>query len=390
MIEKIKGVIKEYEWGSCDFLPSLFGYDVSNVPQAEAWFGTHPAGCAVTESSASLKDTIQSDPERLLGDRCYHKFGPDLPLLLKILAIRTPLSIQCHPTREIAAKGFEDEKEARENGTPLSELNYKDSNQKAEVLYALTPVTAMCGFREESVIRKDLERVIPVTYAAYFKADKSIGELFRHLYTIDSESLNRIVNELVSNMELERESSDPRFLSSREIVLRAYKLYGDDPGLLCAYLLNVVWLEPGQALYLKPKTLHAYVFGNGVELMSLSDNVLRGGLTHKKVDVPELMRVMDTESFHAEKCHIEKDEFGRRRVFTPTDDFTLFEIGKGSYTIKEPTPSLLLSTSGRTSVSSPDASLVLEQGECCFISADEECYTIKVEGEAFQAAVPLS
>lgn len=389
VIERIKGVIKDYEWGDYDFLPSLFGYKGNGKPQAEAWFGTHPGGMATVEDGRSLASVIAEDPEGALGSSSISRFGTELPMLLKVLAIRTPLSIQCHPTREIAREGYAKEKEMRDKGVPAAELNYKDANQKAEVLCALTPVTAMCGFRTLSEIEANLKRVIPTAYAELFSGDKSILELFRHLYTLDAASLHKVVTELVGSMEKEPASDSPEYLSEKEIVLRAYGLYQDDPGLLCPYILNVVRLKRGEALYLRPRTLHAYVQGNGVELMSLSDNVLRGGLTHKKVDVPELIRVTIFEAGAGSKCETVTDAFSRVKVITEADDFVLYIIEKKECRISEKVPSMVLSVEGSTHITSASSDIVLAQGECCFIPADEGEYVIKAEGSAYQAAVPV-
>lgn len=387
MICKIKGVIKEYSWGSYDALPALFGYEVDTKPQAEAWFGTHQNGCAIIENGLSLKELLQDDPEKLLGEHCYRKHGAELPILLKVLAVRTPLSIQCHPTADIARKGFEAEKARRESGVPLSELEFKDPNQKAELFYAISPVTVLYGFREISEIQKDLERVIPYTYKELFKKDDSIEKLLFHLYSLTPEEKKKSIEELVSNMVFEKEASDPRFLGRREIVLRSYKLFGEDTGLIIVFMLNLVWLEKGDAVYLKPGIVHSYIFGNGIELMNLSDNCVRGGLTNKHVNTEALMEMMDSSSVPVCKCPVKTDEYQRTVVVTPEKDFTLYHLGKGSYRVGEKKPSLLLATDRGAVVTGKDNSLVLAQGECCFISADEDDYTIEVDGEAFQASV---
>lgn len=384
MITKIKGTVKDYEWGSVDYLPSLFGYEKTGHPQAEAWFGTHSSGDSLLEDGTTLSSLIAKDSEHLLGKSCVEKFGTTLPLLLKVLAINSPLSIQCHPTREIAKAGWAKEATLREKGTPKANLNYQDDNQKAEVLYALTPVTAMCGFRRFEDIKTNLELVIPTSYKKYFLKEENIGSLFKHLYTMDKSNLSEIVEELVASVKTLPSSPDKDYLNEKEVVLTAYALYGIDPGLLCPFLLNVLHLAPGEAVFLKPRILHAYVKGNGVELMSLSDNVLRGGLTHKKIDVEELMSVMIADSSDASKCVKKADAGGRIEVVTPTDDFTLFELPSGAYKVKKGRSSLLLCVKGKASAGEQN----LKSGDCVFISADNDDYEISVDGLAFQAEVP--
>ena len=383
---KIRGTIKEYDWGSKDFLPGLFGYPETGKPQAEAWFGTHPLGEALLEDGRTLSSLISEDPEKYLGRTTVDRLGNSLPMLFKVLAISTPLSIQCHPTREIAREGYAKEAPLREKGVPLSELNYKDPNQKAEVIYALTPVTAMCGFRSFDEIVEDLGRLIPAAYAKYFSSRKNIAQLFERLYTLSGDDLSQVIDEYVDSLARSGEPVWDRevFLTRRGIAERAWKLYGYDPGLLCPYLLNVMELDVGEALYLEPRTLHAYVLGNGIELMSLSDNVLRGGLTHKKVDVPELMRVMIAEPFSGGKAQISPDAEGRSVVRTPSDDFLLKVMSDSSYVLNDDVPSMLLCTDGSAKI----GSLELRKGECCFVPACIGKLEVFVSGRLFQATVP--
>ena len=219
-IKKIKGVIKEYDWGSLDFLPSLFKYKSNGKPQAEAWFGTHPSGEAVLEDGTLLSELIKSNPEKYLGKICIDRLGDKLPLLLKVLAIRTPLSIQCHPTREQAKAGFAKEAPLREKGVLPKDLNYQDDNQKAEVLYALTPVTAMCGFRSFEAISYNLKKLIPSAFESYFESSKDIADLFYRLYTLDIDSLKGVIDEFLANVEKSEEEStiNGSYLTARGIV----------------------------------------------------------------------------------------------------------------------------------------------------------------------------
>lgn len=387
MLRKIKGIIKEYDWGSYDALPLLFGYEVDTKPQAEAWFGTHPSGCSILENGMTLKEILQDEPKRLLGDYCYRKYGEELPLLLKVIATRAPHSIQCHPSAEAAKAGFEAEAERREAGTPLSELDFKDPDPKEEIFYALSPVTALYGFRNITETRTELERVMPNNFRRLLTDDNTIENLFAHLLELTDEEKKECIEEMVSNMIFEKESSDPRFLGRREIVQRSYRLFGDDIGIIIVYMMNLIWLEKGESVYLAPGTVHSYTFGTGIELMNLSDNNFRGGLTNKKTNTEALLEIMDSSNKEICRCQVEKDAYGRDEVISPAEDFTLFHMGMGSYCIKAETPSLLLSTCKETIIEGRTSSLHLSQGECCFISADEEEYKVNVEGEAFQASV---
>lgn len=384
MITKIKGIIKEYQWGSSDFLPRLFGYDAEGQPQAEAWFGTHPQGEALISDGTPLEEILKEDPERLLGN----KDGSRLPLMLKLISVRTPFSIECHPDKTEAKEGFLREASLRDQGIAAKELDYKDSREMAELIYALTPMTLLCGFRHFEKIKADLERIIPRSFEKYFAKCDDIPTLFLKLEKLEAEELKELTDELVWNEETERESDDPRFFSEREIVLRSFRLYGSDPGLLAPYLMNLVRLLPGQALFIAPCTLHSYVFGNGVVVMSLSENVLTGGFSHSSDDIDELVKIMDKEPLDVEKCIEDTDPFSRTRLLPQCEEFTTYILQNNNYNVKERAPSLVLAVSGGCIIESRDTSVTIEQGECAFVSYDENDYVIKAQELTVQASVP--
>lgn len=387
-IVRIHGVIKDYDWGSRDFLPSLFGYSANGKPQAEAWFGTHPLGEATLDDGSKLSDLITADPDAMLGKERVAVFGPHLPLLLKVLAIQKPLSIQCHPDKEQAKQGWAKEEEYRKTA-PVSEWDYKDDNQKAEVLFALTPTTAMCGFRPFDAIVEHLKRLIPNAWENYFTACQNIDTLFKTLYSLPKKDLKVLIAEYIKNLEEnDEEFCKGQFLTEKGIALSCYKAYPLDPGLLCPYLLNVVFLRTGEAIYLRPRVLHAYVRGNGIELMSASDNVLRGGLTMKKVDLPELLSVMEAQAGSGDKSEERSDEFGRLVVETPTDEFRLVVAQSGMYEIREKVPSVALVSEGRCRISLGGEHIDLMQGEAAFIPYCVDSYLLKVRGKIFFAQVP--
>ena len=188
-IKKIKGVVKDYDWGNADFIPSLIGgYD--GKPQAELWFGCHPLGEAVTEDGERLSAVIRDDKGYLGRD--YDRFGGELPFLFKVLAIDRPLSLQCHPTRAQAEDGWKREAQLRAEG---KEHDYQDPNPKAEVIAALSPITAMCGFRDIEVIDADLAALMPLSYARYLKAMcKDPRTLFLGLYGLSSDEKKEVLD----------------------------------------------------------------------------------------------------------------------------------------------------------------------------------------------------
>ncbi|WP_320128060.1 mannose-6-phosphate isomerase, class I [uncultured Sphaerochaeta sp.] len=399
---QIKPQIKDYDWGNPSFIPNLLGIAEDGKPKAELWIGTHESGEAtVAATGEKLSQFLQKDSQNWFGQAHLEQFGPVLPLLLKVLAIDRPLSIQCHPSTIQAKEGWEREASLRTR-LPKELWNYKDPNRKAEVLYALTPVTAMCAFRPLSQIIATLTLLIPESYAKYFfdidelapEPDKEIGKLFERLYTMDKVDLKVCIAEYISSLkameELPFATGDGRFLESKGIAISCYGAFPEDPGLFCPFLLNVKHLEPGEALFLEPKTLHAYVLGNGIELMSASDNVLRGGLTHKKVDVKELMKVLDIRSKQVDCTPTLKGKSGRIHILTPTEEFLLMVCPSGTYEVHDRRSiELLLCTEGEATFSCEEGTVLVKKGDCYVLAASLKDYKLEVVGKVFLAAVPL-
>ncbi len=400
-IVKIKAQVKEYDWGNSSFIPTLLGQKPDGKPKAELWMGTHPSGESLIDGTEEkLSDFLLKDPIHWFGQDHLDWFGPELPLLLKVLAIESPLSIQCHPSEFQARVGWEDETAFR--GRHPKELwNYKDPNRKAEVIYALTPVTAMCAFRPLREILPILKSLIPAGYASHFSdideasstPDKELSLLFETLYTMKKEALLPLIKEYIASLR-EREdlpfsSADGLFLESKGIALTCYEMYPEDPGLFAPFFLNVKHLSEGQALYLEPRTLHAYVLGNGIELMSSSDNVLRGGLTNKKVDVHELLKILEIKGKEVEPVPTLVGASGRKHLLTPTEEFHLMVCPSGSYHIHDrKSIELLFCTDGKANFTNGEDTTVISQGECCVVAASLAEYQLEVDGNLFIADVP--
>jgi mannose-6-phosphate isomerase len=398
---QIKPQVKDYDWGNVSFIPDLLGIAEDGKPKAELWMGTHESGEAtVVGTDEKLSQFLGNDSLNWFGQEHLDRFGPVLPLLLKVLAIDRPLSIQCHPSSSQAKEGWIQEESIRAR-LPKDQWNYKDPNRKAEVIYALTPVTAMCAFRPLSQIVAAFMMLFPDSYVRFFSEidelapdpDKEIGKLFEKLYTMPKEDLNICIREYIASLkrieELPFASGDGRFLESKGIALSCYSAFPEDPGLFCPFLLNVKHLEVGEALFLEPRTLHAYVLGNGIELMSASDNVLRGGLTHKKVDVKELMKVLDIKSKQVTCAPVLKGKSGRIHILTPTEEFLLMVCPSGTYDIhNRKSIELLFCTEGQVSFSCEEGSTLIKKGECYVVAASLADYRLEVEGKLFIAEVP--
>ena len=367
-IVKLTPVIKDYPWGNDYFIADLLGQQELAGPQAELWIGAHKSGsstmgCASGECDGNccygrlLSEYIQEHP-CFVGDE-----KGEFPFLLKVLAIGEALSLQCHPNAEQAKLGFEAGNKA-----------YQDSNPKAEMLYALTPVLLMCGFREFEAIKANFEQVIPNVWARYFSQVGSIAEFFHTLYHLPKEALEFALSELSKT----KSALNPEQLEVFNIIYPKYS----DPGVFAPLFLNVVRLEKGQAVYLKPRVLHAYVLGNGVELMNNSDNVLRAGLTQKYMDVEELEKIMLAEPYFPTPMVGQQTSEGQR--FATAAGFALTVINGGSHLIETKGPKLFLCTEGSVSIG-PDCSL--ERGECCIAGAQAENYNVDAtKGCAFMAS----
>lgn len=398
-IVEISGVIKEYGWGNTSFIADFLALKRDGTRRAELWWGTHPDGeSSVVESGEALGPFLASDGVHWYGADHLAVYGANLPLLLKILAIDKPLSLQVHPTKEQAEAGWESERAERER-LPKELWNYKDANGKPEMAYVLTPTTLMCGFRPLSEIRAFLKALLPTAYSEHFsfletegRAEDLIRSLMKTLYTLSPEEVGVLLGEYLQSVASDptlARSEDGVFLFPADIVLSLSEEYPTDPGLLAPFLLNVLHLERGEALYLEPRTLHAYVKGNLIELMSASDNVLRGGLTAKKVDVRELLRVMDTNERQVDVAPTVVGSSGRLHILTPTEDFHLMVLERGSYEITDRRSiELLLVAEGEALFTAGGTEMKLEQGRCYVVSASVASYTVVVDGLVFASDVP--
>ena len=385
-IRKITGTVKEYAWGNDDFIPSLIG-NYTGRPQAELWFGTHPSGESHAEDGSGLSSLIASDPS-ILGPEAYRRYSGRLPLLFKVLAIAKPLSLQCHPDKAQAEDGWKREETLRKEGKPC---DYQDDNRKAEVIAALSPVTALCGFRDIELAKADLAALLPSSFiSSVMPIASSPRSLFLGLYALPEKERRALLDELSAAVSSSPEPDwKGNFLTRKGIASECLREYPGDIGAIFPYIMNTVWLQVGEALYLQPGILHSYVYGNGIELMDASDNVLRGGLTKKRVDLDELGRIMSFCSIEPKKARISKTGSGRTTYETPSDTFILRSAGSGSYEVKGGRFAFALAVEGMVRFSYKGESLVLSKGECAMIPASVAPYGMNVRGRVFFAEVPV-
>jgi mannose-6-phosphate isomerase len=366
MFVGITNTARDYAWGSTTAIAELMGTVPSGRPESELWLGAHPG------SPARLVD----------GGGTLADIAPGLPFLLKVLAASSPLSLQAHPTPEQAATGFAAENAA---GVPLDapERNYKDASAKPEVIYALRDgFRALCGFRPVQQTRALLlpisgdERIAPLLDRLV--DDTSLRATFEWLITRGDG-----VDELIAAVVEASAGADD---VAWDTVRRLADAYPGDPGIAISLLMHTAVLHPGEVLYLPAGNIHAYLEGLGIELMASSDNVLRGGLTPKHVDVPELLKVLDFRPLPLPYLLPEQPQPGVS-VFRPdVPDFVLTvvspEAAAAGVTVPIGGPAIALCTSGAVSL----GGFELARGQAVYV-ADEPSLEISGDGMVFVAAV---
>jgi mannose-6-phosphate isomerase len=342
----------------------------------------------------SLLDAIADNPATLLGAAAQAKFGHKLPFLLKVLAAAEPLSLQAHPSVEQAERGFAAEEAA---GMPLTapHRNYRDRNHKPELLCALSEFWVLRGFREAPVSIALLSELgVPALEPsiAVLRASPhadGISRTFSRLLQAP-ESERQALAHSVARACRERAAQSRRFVDELRWGARIADLYPGDVGLVVSLLLNLVRLAPGEAIYLPAGNLHAYLDGTGVELMASSDNVLRGGLTPKHIDVPELLSILDFRPLPVEV--VRPVARGNEHVYvTPAPEFELssYELGSANEATVDVTgPEIWLVTSGSASLSDQHGTaLTLKRGGSAFVSAATGQLRVSGNGQVFRAKV---
>ena len=344
----LEGVVRPYAWGSRTAIASLRGKPVpSPHPEAELWFGAHPQGPATvvgegSETSTDLLSRIESDPVANLGPSSVGEFGDRLPFLLKILAADEPLSLQAHPSSGQAREGFDRENAA---GIPVDaqNRNYRDPWHKPELIVALTDFDALAGFRAPGRTI-DLMRELQVSeldpYLGMLVGQpdaEGLRALFTTWLTLPESAIAVLIPAVLSAAVQTLGAGDTRHDAELRTLLQLGESYPNDPGVLASMLLNRVRLAPGQGLYLPAGNLHAYLDGTGVEIMANSDNVLRGGLTPKHIDVPELLRVLDFTPVDPADLVPQIRTVGAERVYlTPAPEFRLSRIELDGTGLRQP------------------------------------------------------
>ena len=380
-MQQLRGTVRSYAWGSRTAIAELTGRPVPTArPEAELWLGAHPASpssVGVPGVSTSLLDVIEADPQAQLGPGCRTRFGDRLPFLFKVLAAEEPLSLQAHPSAQQAQQGYAAE-QRRQIPLDSPERSYRDRHHKPELVCALTRFDALVGFRP-------IDRTIALLramdcpalrhyldlLAAQPNAD-GLRALFTTWITLPAAALRALLPTVLAGCtQLARDGGE--FVAEARTVAELGRRYPGDVGVLGSLLLNRITLEPGEALYLPAGKLHAYLGGVAVEVMANSDNVLRGGLTRKHVDVPELLRVLDFVAGDVAVLH--GDQVGGERVYrTTASEFRLSHLvlsAGAPATMAHEGPQILFCTAGTAQLQCEGAELRLDQGQAVWSPADD-------------------
>lgn len=392
----IEPCFKYYDWGSYSSIQKITGrIELEERTVAELWMGDHQSGPNSIKTDSGLTgfhEILESMPDEIMGIKSSTRFNGKLPFLFKLLASEKPLSIQAHPDKKQAERGFE-----RENilNIPLDDFTrgYKDRNHKPEIILALSDFTVMKGFLNFKNIKDNFSTYCPESSAFLFRGitvsseEKMIKTFFKNMMTAGMHEIKYMIKESLSFSKKENT------LVSK-LISKFSHFYSDDPGILSPLYLNSAVLEKGDALYVSAGELHAYVEGTGMELMANSDNVFRGGLTNKHVDRDELYEILKYSPSVIDK--VEKISDKNETIYqTVSEEFILSEIvvdkDRNYASAEERSIEILFCCEGNAVITNgKDGNLLdVKKGECFFVPSFLKKYYIKGEGTFYKAAIPL-
>jgi mannose-6-phosphate isomerase len=398
-IGKLTGTVKYYDWGGAVFIPALL--DVSNEekkPFAEYWLGVHPqADCQVVfpdGNKSLLRDYINGNAEGLLGKKVYNQFG-NVPFLLKALDVNDMLSIQVHPSKAAAEKDFAAENAA---GVPLDspQRNYKDTNHKPELMVAMGDFWLLHGFRPPDAMKEILASVPELEFLLPVFGENNYTAVYKLVMEMPQDEVNSRLEPLLARIlplyhDEKIGKSNPDYWAAKGN-LTFSKSGKTDRGIFSVYLFNLVEVKKGQAVFQDAGVPHAYLFGQNIEIMASSDNVLRGGLTNKHIDVKELLKHTKCEPTYPDI--LDGEMHGAQTVYkTPAPEFELssFELKKGeSASISIVTTEVLLLVKGAVTVASDGASVDVHIGQpsAVLFPGNNIVLTASADSLIFKATVP--
>lgn len=395
-MERITGAVQHYDWGSTTALPAFLGIEPDGRPQAELWLGAHPVAPSRL-GEVCLADRIAADPAGVVGAVAVDEFGPRLPYLVKVLTAAQPLSLQAHPSRLEAEVGFAREEEAGIERWAPNRL-YRDCWPKPEMMVALDDVEALCGFAEPDLtyglftrlgVPAATELVAPLqgggpaeladVFARMLLLPEGERAVVAQVVTAAAELLE--TGEAAADVERSERSASRALTQFARTAVELDEFYPGDPGVLAALLMNRITFGRFEARYLPAGNLHAYLRGTGVEIMANSDNVMRGGLTHKHIDVAELLAVLDFDPRVPEPVPVVAEAPSVWRYATPAPEFAMWRVtpaeaaAAGGCEVPLPATAsgrIVLVVEGRVDVLDESGRRSLRQGEAVFGYPDEK------------------
>ncbi len=360
----LENPVRPNAWGSATEIPRLLGLEPTGRPQAELWMGAHPAAPSRLRSGGTLAERIEEDPTGELSPLVIRHFGTRLPFLMKIIAAERPLSLQAHPNLQQARAGYAAE---QQRGVPISspERSYVDPNHKPELIYPLTQFEAALRARPDP---------------------EGLREVVTGLLTVPANRRRQLVDAVVAACA----AGSAEFPAEYATGVQLGEAYPGDPGVVIALLLNRITLQPGQAMFLAAGNMHCYLHGTAVEVMANSDNVLRGGLTGKHVDVPELLRVVDVADGPAPLMVPKEQGPGHTAYRPPMPDFRLdtYALTETPAEMGLAGPRIVLTVAGTAVVQVGPQTLTLPRGASAWLPAGLAA-TVAGSGELVVATTNL-
>jgi mannose-6-phosphate isomerase len=393
----LKGVIQHYDWGGHSFIPSVTAQDANGKPMAEYWLGAHPSAPSIVmgEEQLALDKLIETNKGKYLGSKVAEKFS-GLPFLLKMLDVRKMLSIQVHPSRQTASHEYQKENAA---GIALKSVNrnYKDENHKPELMIAMSDFWLLHGFKPEKSLSSILQNVTELNQFKSVFNKEDYEALYRKVMLLSQENVNEILQPLLNRIvplyndgRLSKDSED--FWAARA-ALTFNKGSDIDRGIFSIYFFNLVQLKKGEAIFQDAGVPHAYLEGTNIEIMANSDNVLRGGLTPKHVDVNALLTNVKCQPTIPDIIH-GSERNGEKVFITPVEDFEVSVIqlnANEELTLKISATSIFLLVQGKCEVKADDSTILLEIGSPAGIVFPDTSLNMKASEDAlvFRATVPI-
>ncbi|MDR0792581.1 MAG: mannose-6-phosphate isomerase, class I [Chitinophagaceae bacterium] len=394
----LKGKVQHYAWGGFDYMPHWLNIENNErKPYAEYWMGAHPSAPSEIETehgSMQLYDSIKKNPEELIGKKVYDVFG-ELPYLFKVQDVHEMLSIQVHPSKTEAAKGFEAEDAA---GISINApyRNYKDKNHKPEVTVALSEFWLLHGFLQKEKLLQTLNDIPAFQNLRKIFEQEDYKGLYKHVMEMPQQEVNNMLKPLVA-LELERKNNNLLDKSQPGWWVAKYyagdkKINDIDRGIFSIYFFNIVKINPGEAVFQAAGVPHAYLEGQNVELMANSDNVLRGGLTPKHIDIPELLKHISFEGIEPNIMRGEWLPNGEKNYPCPVSDFGINVInltGNNKIAAASASLEIIVVLNGEIFIEGTGKILAVKKGQAvAILPLEQYSITSPNGGLAYKAYIP--